>query len=50
VIPVGELQHQELRQVSRHGNEFATRSLDQCQFVPLIGKFGWQEMKPWARS
>jgi len=45
VIPVGELDHQELRQVFKHGNEFATQPLDQCQFVPLIGKYGWPEMK-----
>lgn len=46
VIPVGELDHQELRLVFKHANEFATRTLDQCQFVPLIGKYGWPEMKP----
>lgn len=46
VIPVGALDHQELLLVSRHGNEYATRALDQCQFVPLIGKHGWPEMKP----
>jgi protein-L-isoaspartate(D-aspartate) O-methyltransferase len=45
VIPVGELDHQELRQIFKHGNEFATRTLDPCQFVPLIGKYGWPEMK-----
>jgi len=50
VIPVGALDHQELRQVSRHGNEFVTRTLDQCQFVPLIGKYGWPEMKPLGSS
>ena len=50
VIPVGALDHQELRLVSRHGNEFAARSLDQCQFVPLIGKYGWPEMKPLGSS
>jgi protein-L-isoaspartate(D-aspartate) O-methyltransferase len=45
VIPVGELDHQELRQVFKHRNEFATQTLDQCQFVPLIGKYGWPEKK-----
>lgn len=50
VIPVGELEHQELRLVFKHGNEFATRTLDQCQFVPLIGKYGWPEMNPLGRN
>lgn len=50
VIPVGELDHQELRLVFKHGYEFATRKLDQCQFVPLIGKYGWPDTKLLGRS
>jgi len=43
VIPVGTRWHQELHQVFKRGNEFATRILDACQFVPLVGKYGWPE-------
>jgi protein-L-isoaspartate(D-aspartate) O-methyltransferase len=44
VIPVGEREHQELHLVFKHGDEFATRMLDPCQFIPLIGKYGWPEI------
>lgn len=50
VIPVGGIEQQELRLVFKHGNEFATRTLDQCQFVPLIGKYGWPETRPLSRN
>jgi len=43
VIPVGNLQHQDLELIFKHGNQIATRFLDPCQFVPLIGKYGWSE-------
>jgi len=43
VIPVGGRLHQELHLVFRHDDDFATRILDPCQFVPLIGKYGWPE-------
>ena len=43
VIPVGAREHQELQVIFKHGDEFATRVLDPCQFVPLIGKYGWPE-------
>ena len=43
VAPVGNLQQQELQLVCRLGERITTRSLDACQFVPLIGKGGWRE-------
>lgn len=43
VAPVGNLQTQELLLLCRRGSEIATRRLDACQFVPLVGKGGWQE-------
>ena len=46
VIPVGERERQELQLIFRHGDEFATRLLDPCQFIPLIGKYGWPEVQP----
>ena len=43
VIPVGSLRHQDLTLVTRYGSEFTTRILDPCQFVPLVGRYGWPE-------
>jgi protein-L-isoaspartate(D-aspartate) O-methyltransferase len=43
VIPVGSRQQQELQLIFKHENELVTRVLDPCQFVPLIGKYGWPE-------
>jgi protein-L-isoaspartate(D-aspartate) O-methyltransferase len=45
VIPVGNLWHQELEVIFKHGNQLATRVLDPCQFVPLIGRHAWPEGK-----
>ncbi len=42
VIPVGDLRHQMLQVIFKHAGEFATRDLDPCQFVPLIGEQGWR--------
>lgn len=36
VIPVGVENHQELRLIVRHGEEFSTEILDQVRFVPLL--------------
>ena len=41
IIPVGGRDYQELNLVFKHGDQIATRALDPCQFVPLIGKYGW---------
>lgn len=40
-IPVGGRQHQDLQIIFKHDGQTATRFLDPCQFVPLIGKYGW---------
>lgn len=45
VIPVGDLSHQDLKLLFKHGGQFATRFLDPCQFVPLIGRYGWPEKR-----
>jgi protein-L-isoaspartate(D-aspartate) O-methyltransferase len=45
VIPVGDLSHQDLKLIFKHGEQFATRYLDPCQFVPLIGRYGWPEKR-----
>jgi protein-L-isoaspartate(D-aspartate) O-methyltransferase len=43
LIPVGDLRQQSLYLVTKRGSEFATRVLDPCQFVPLVGRYGWPE-------
>lgn len=45
VIPVGDLYHQDLQLILKHANEFTTRFLDPCQFVPLVGKYAWPEKR-----
>jgi protein-L-isoaspartate(D-aspartate) O-methyltransferase len=47
VIPVGTLYHQDLQLILKRGDETATRYLDPCQFVPLLGKRGWPESDTW---
>lgn len=41
VIPIGDLQSQELVLVWKHGAQLAQRTINYCRFVPLTGKFGW---------
>jgi protein-L-isoaspartate(D-aspartate) O-methyltransferase len=45
VAPVGNLHYQELLSFSKQGGQILTHYLDPCQFVPLIGKGGWQEVR-----
>ena len=42
VAPVGHLRYQQLLLISKQGGRITTHQLDPCQFVPLIGKGGWQ--------
>src|SRR5262249_18791873 len=42
ILPVGQADHQQLRLLAREGERFNDMALDQCQFVPLIGRHGWQ--------
>jgi protein-L-isoaspartate(D-aspartate) O-methyltransferase len=41
VIPVGDLETQNLLVVSRSGERFTTKEIQGFKFVPLIGKMGW---------
>jgi len=43
LIPLGDLRQQVLTLVTRHGSEFVRQLLDPCQFVPLVGRYGWPE-------
>ncbi len=41
VIPVGGSGMQMLVLAQRRGDEFPTRELGSCAFVPLLGRYGW---------
>ena len=42
-LPVGDVEHQELQLIEKHGDRFPTKVLEGCRFVPLVGYYGWQE-------
>jgi protein-L-isoaspartate(D-aspartate) O-methyltransferase len=42
IIPIGDLFSQNLLRVTRKGNRFIEENLLMCRFVPLIGKYGFQ--------
>jgi len=41
VIPVGRPEVQELMQARKENGELKSRALFDCQFVPLLGRYGW---------
>ncbi len=43
LIPVGDLQRQDLLLKVKQAGEVRTQILDACQFVPLVGRAGWPE-------
>lgn len=43
VIPVGGFRLQRLQLMEKTVSGIAVRNLDSCQFVPLIGKYGWPQ-------
>ncbi len=43
ILPVGDHDHQELKLITRRGNRLGIRTLLQCRFVPLIGRYGFQD-------
>jgi protein-L-isoaspartate(D-aspartate) O-methyltransferase len=43
VIPIGPRDHQVLSVRTRRGDGLIETTLDQCVFVPLVGRDGWQE-------
>jgi protein-L-isoaspartate(D-aspartate) O-methyltransferase len=42
VIPVGDLDIQDLAIITRTGDRYERKQIDGFKFVPLIGKMGWQ--------
>ncbi len=45
VIPVGERIGQKLVRVRREASGFTEEELIDCNFVSLVGKFGWEKRK-----
>ncbi len=43
VVPVGDLNMQTLKVLTRNGEEFSERSVCSCKFVKLIGEYGWPD-------
>ena len=46
VIPVGDVENQELRLIQRDRDTFPTTVLEGCRFVPLLGAHGWKDATP----
>ena len=46
IVPVGDSSHQQLRLLIRSEQSTETIALESCQFVPLIGRYGWRETFP----
>ncbi len=45
VIPVGNSYSQDLEVVRKRKNHIETATVEKCVFVPLIGKYGWDERR-----
>ncbi len=45
VIPVGNSYSQDLEVVRKRKNHIKTVTVEKCVFVPLIGKYGWDERR-----
>ena len=46
VLPVGDVENQDLRLIERSHDTFRTILLEPCRFVPLLGAHGWKETAP----
>jgi protein-L-isoaspartate(D-aspartate) O-methyltransferase len=43
VVPVGDVENQDLQLIERSHDTFRTTVLEPCRFVPLLGAHGWKE-------
>jgi protein-L-isoaspartate(D-aspartate) O-methyltransferase len=43
VVPVGDLDNQELQLIVRERGTFRKITLEPCRFVPLVGAYGWKD-------
>jgi protein-L-isoaspartate(D-aspartate) O-methyltransferase len=46
IVPVGNVENQDLRLITRDGTSFLSTTLEPCRFVPLLGAFGWKDSPP----
>jgi protein-L-isoaspartate(D-aspartate) O-methyltransferase len=46
IVPVGESDRQQLMLLTRRESRVDTMELEPCQFVPLVGRYGWRETLP----
>jgi len=44
VIPIGDVENQELHLIQRQRDIFHTTVLEGCRFVPLLGAHGWKDV------
>lgn len=44
VVPVGDVENQELRLIEHSHDTFRTIMLEPCRFVPLVGAHGWKDV------
>ena len=43
IVPVGNVENQELELIERIDDTFRATILEPCRFVPLLGAYGWKE-------
>lgn len=43
IIPVGDAENQELQLIEKHSGKLATKMLEGCRFVPLVGYHAWHK-------
>jgi protein-L-isoaspartate(D-aspartate) O-methyltransferase len=43
IVPVGDVENQELLLIESKRDAFRTTILEPCRFVPLLGAYGWKE-------
>jgi len=43
VIPVGSIYSQDLKVIKKGKRRAKVKTVERCVFVPLIGKYGWDE-------
>ena len=48
VIPVGDRNSQRLIRIRRDASGFAEEELIECNFVALVGEYGWKKREKWA--
>lgn len=45
VIPVGGAENQDLIRITKNEGRISQESLYACRFVPLVGRYGWQDKR-----